>query len=84
LPFTVAFGVFRGIIMPIFLLDYALFIFVEAKPGISDANVRAMGVCVVIFTMGWFASLVWLKGVVGGYIGYRRKQAKAAKAAKAQ
>lgn len=84
LPFTLAFGLFRGIIMPIFLVDYFLFVFVEAKPGISDDNVRAMGVCVVIFTMGWFASLVWLKGVVSGYVKYRRKQAKAAKAAKAQ
>lgn len=74
MPFTVAFFILRGIIMPIFLVDYYLFIFFEEHAQISEANMQAIGLCVVIFTMGWLGSLIWLKGVVGGFLRYRRKK----------
>lgn len=87
LPFTLAFFLVRGIVMPIFLVDYNMFMFAEENPKIGPNNLLAIRVCVGIFTMGWFGSLVWLQGVVGGYIKYRRKvaaKAKEALASKAQ
>jgi len=74
MPFTVCFTFMRGIVMPIFLVDYYLFMFAENHPHVPDNNMKAIMGCVAIFTMGWFGSLVWLKGVISGFLRYRRKK----------
>mmetsp|Transcript_25592 Transcript_25592/g.35335 ORF Transcript_25592/g.35335 Transcript_25592/m.35335 type:complete len:270 (-) Transcript_25592:96-905(-) len=74
LPFTLAFGIIRGVLMPIFLVDFALFVFVEDRPPGSKNTYNVMGASMVFFTLGWFGSLVWLKSVVGGYMKYMRKK----------
>uniref|UniRef100_A0A7S0WTB8 TLC domain-containing protein n=1 Tax=Pyramimonas obovata TaxID=1411642 RepID=A0A7S0WTB8_9CHLO len=73
-PFTVAFFVCRGLLMPIFLLDFFMFIWMEKRPNDDEATQMQLKISWVIFTMGWFASLIWLKGVVGGYLRYLKKK----------
>jgi len=73
-PFTIAFFLCRGILMPIFLIDFFLFVWLEKRPTDDAATQKSLKISLVIFTLGWFASLVWLKGVVGGYLKYMKKK----------
>mmetsp|Transcript_23980 Transcript_23980/g.29005 ORF Transcript_23980/g.29005 Transcript_23980/m.29005 type:complete len:271 (+) Transcript_23980:110-922(+) len=78
--FTYSFAICRGIIMPVLLLDYYVFLFLEVREGLG-MWLWLLRLSVIIFTIGWFGSLMWLKGVILGYWRYlEKKKAKKEKA----
>ena len=69
LPFTVAFTVCRGILMPIFMVDMARCIFLD---DLKDS--KALTWTYALFVAGLCASLLWLSNLIAGFLRYRAKK----------
>ena len=69
LPFTAAFALCRGLLMPLAMVDIGLFLATRDQP---DPTMKwAFG----LFAVGIAASCVWLGQLVSGFRKYRRKKA---------
>ena len=70
LPFTAAFALCRGLLMPLAMVDIGFFLHTRLQP---DPTMKwAFG----LFAVGISASVVWLGQLVRGFLKYRRKKAK--------
>ena len=69
LPFTIAFIVARVILMSTYIADIGVFIFHDA-----DAIRWPMAWTWLSFVLGWSASMVWTRQLVGGYVRFRKKR----------
>lgn len=66
LPFTLAFTLIRGLVMPIFLVDMARTLRARPDPVLQWT--------LSLFTAGVSAGIAWIVPLVRGFIKYRRKQ----------
>ena len=73
LPFTLSFVLCRGILMPIFMLDMANFIFLSPEMTTSDGG-RVIRSTYYVFIGGLAASVSWLINLIRGFARYRAKK----------
>mmetsp|Transcript_35568 Transcript_35568/g.48031 ORF Transcript_35568/g.48031 Transcript_35568/m.48031 type:complete len:145 (-) Transcript_35568:357-791(-) len=73
MAFTVGYAVMRGVVMPLSLIDIAIFLFYQG--GMTPARVWIWFYCV----LGCLGSFVWLYLLVAGYIRFRLKSASKAR-----